>query len=107
MRVVLVFPSGNRVPSHISVGQPVTLNDQDPADNYESYCAVEIQGLQPLTRISGGGSLQALLLGLSFLGMRLHDFGARGGRVVHSDEDSDVELKSIFGTFLRGPDASE
>jgi hypothetical protein len=103
LRVVLVHPDGRRVPGHIAVGQPYTLGGADPAASYESHCPVEIDGLHSrIHPIIGGGTLQALLLGVQFLGTLLHDFVSRGGQVLDAEDDSHVPLPALFGPMLRG-----
>lgn len=102
LRVVIVHPDGRRVPGHIAVGQPYTLGGADPAASFESHCPVEIDGIHSRVHpIIGGGTLQALLLGVQFLGTMLHDFIARGGRVLDPEDDSDVPLAALFGPMLR------
>jgi hypothetical protein len=111
LRVVIVHPSGKRVPGHIAIGQPYALAGADPAANYESHCPVEITGLHAAKHpIIGGGTLDALLNGVRLLGMILHAFIERGGRVLYADEDADAEgdvdvpLAAIFGPMLRAAD---
>ena len=102
LRVVIVHPDGRRVAGHIAIGQPYTLGGSDPAGSCESHCPVEIDGIHSRVHpIIGGGTLQALLLGVQFLGMMLHDFVSRGGRVLDPDDDSDVALAALFGPMLR------
>jgi hypothetical protein len=102
LRVVLVHPDGRRVAGDIAVGQPYTLAGGDPAASYESHCPVEIDSLHSRAHpIIGGGTLQALLLGVQFLGTMLHDFVSRGGRVLYPDDGSDVPLPALFGVMLR------
>jgi len=98
LRVILVHPDGRRVPGRIAVGQPHTVGGGDPAGHDESRCAIEVTGLHSREHaIIGGGSLQALLLGVRFLGSRLHDFVSRGGRVLDPTDDSDIPLETLFG----------
>ncbi len=80
--------------------------------NYESHCPVEITSLHTGARpIVGDGTLQALLLGVQFLGDMLHDFVRRGGRVLYAEDDADLErdvevpLDALFGPMLRSADA--
>lgn len=99
--MVVVHPDGRRVPGHIAVGQPYTLVGGDPAGSDESHCPVEIDSLDSHA-IIGGGSLQALLLGVRFLGTTLHAFVSRGGRVLDAEDGTDVPLDALFGPMLRG-----
>lgn len=103
--VVIVHPNGQRVPGHIAVGQPYVLGDGDPARD-EALCPVEItdvfSGDHP---IHGGGTFQALLLGVQFLGAMLHTFVSTGGRVLDADDGEDVDLAVHFGPMLRDPAA--
>jgi len=102
LRVVIVHPDGRRVPGHIAVGQPYTLGAADPAASYEAHCPVEIDGIHSHVHpIIGGGTLQALLLAVRFVGTMLHDFVSRGGRVLDPEDDSDVPLEALFGPLLR------
>jgi hypothetical protein len=55
----------------------------------------------------GGGTLSALLSGVRFLGAMLHEFIARGGRVLDPADDSDVPLDALFGPLLRAPSAGD
>jgi hypothetical protein len=101
LRVVMVHPDGRRVPGHIAVGRPYTLGDGDPAGSFESHCPVEIDGLHSQRHpIIGAGTIQALLLGVRFLGTMLHNFTSRGGRVLHATDGTDVDLESLFGPML-------
>ncbi len=69
-----------------------------------AHCPIEIDGLHSRVHpIIGGGTLQALLLGVQFLGAMLHDFVARGGRVLDPEDDSDIPLGALFGPMLRSP----
>ncbi len=107
LRVVIVHPDGRREPGHIAVGQPYTLAGGDPTARVESHCPVEIDGLHSrIHPIIGAGTLQALLLGVRFLGRLLHDHLARGGRVLHADDDSDVALDALFGPLLSASSAT-
>lgn len=84
------------------MGQPYALAGGDTAGGDEAHCPVEIDGLHSRVHpIIGGGSLQALLLGVRFLGTMLHDFIARGGRVLDAEDDTDVPLEALFGPLLR------
>lgn len=96
-----VHPDGRRVPSHIAVGAPSTLAGGDPAANYESRCLAEIGDLTTATPVIGFGTLSALLNAVEFLGVVLHAFLARGGRVVDPEGDSDIPLARLFGPLLR------
>ena len=101
-----MHPDGRRVHGHIAVGQPYTLAGGDPAGSYECHCPVEIDGIHSREHpIIGGGTLQALLLGVRFLGTMLHDFTSRGGRVLDPEDDSDVPLAALFGPMLCEIDA--
>lgn len=102
LRVVIVHPDGRRVPGHIAVGQPYALGGADPAGNFESHCPIEIDSLYDRRwPIIGGGTLQALLLGVQTLGTTLHAFLERGGRVLNAEDSSDVPLEAYFGPMLR------
>lgn len=107
--IIIVHPDGRRVSGHIAVGHPYVVGGGDVAAPYESHCRVEIDSLwssgQPLV---GGGTLQALLIAVRFLGTILHRFIESGGRVLDAEDGSDVHLVSLFGPMLRefrGPDA--
>lgn len=113
-QVVIVHPDGRRVQGHIAVGEPYTLDGgTDPTGTYETHCPIEIDSLWSRARpMIGCGSLQALLLGIQFLGMTLHAFIENGGRVLDVNDGSDIQLASLFGPLLRnfgspGNDASE
>jgi hypothetical protein len=111
LRAIIVHPDGRRVPGHIAVGQPYSPAGTDPEAN-ASRCPVEITSLHSGSRpIIGDGTLQALLLGVRFLGTMLHEFVGRGGRVLYADEnadaagDVDVPLAAFFGPLLLAADA--
>ena len=108
LRVILVHPDGRREPGHIAVGKPYVLGDDaDVAAPFESHCPIEITGFHSREQpIIGGGTLQALVLGVQFLGMMMHEFLTRGGRVLDPDDDSEVPLESIFGGLLKTAAAS-
>ena|SRR5688572_14805641 len=102
LRVIIVHPDGRRVPGRIAVGQPYTVAGGDPAGWHESHCPIEIDSLHSGKHpVIGGGSLQALLLGVRFLGSTLHNFVSRGGRVLDAEDGSSVELEALFGPMLR------
>ena len=104
-RVVFVQPDGTRVAGRIAVGLPT----QAPEN---AWCPVVLDGMERSTRIGGETTLQALLLAVSFLGMRLHDFLSRGGRVLYPAKgageaetgDLDFALDALFGPLLREPE---
>lgn len=103
LRVIVVHPDGRRVPGHIAVGRPYTLAGGDPAANYETHCPIEISDIHPARHpVISGGTLGALVSGVQFLGWLLHDFVARGGRVLDPEDESDVPLEAIFGPLLSG-----
>lgn len=100
-QVVFVHPNGDRRPGRIAVGQPY----QGPEN---ASCPIALDGLELCRPIHGDNTLQALLLGIRFLGMRLHDFRSKGGRVImypgdEPDEDVDV-LQAFFGPLLCDPE---
>jgi hypothetical protein len=94
-QVVFVHPDGRREAGRIAVGLPEQL------DPNEARCAISLDGFERTRPIHGGSTLQALLLAIRFLGMRLHDFTSKGGRVVDPDEGDDVPLEAFFGDLLR------
>lgn len=100
-RVVFVFPDGTRHDGRIGVGLPVQRDE-------DAQCPVVLEGLEPTRSIYGDTTLQALLLGIRFLGMRLNDFLSRGGRVLYpegaNEGDVDVVLDALFGPLLRHPE---
>lgn len=99
-QVVFVQPNGNRTEGRIAVGRPF----QGPEN---ASCPIALDGLESCRPIHGETTLQAMLLGIRFLGMRLHDFLSRGGRVLYPgdqpDGDVEVELEALFGPLLRDP----
>lgn len=98
-RVIFVHPDGRRSPGRIAVGLPVQV---DPA---ESTCPIALDGFHTIPRpIHGGSNLQALMLAVRFLGMRIHDFLSKGGRVLDPDDDTDMQLQAFFGRLLADPD---
>jgi hypothetical protein len=100
MRVILVHPDGRRIPGRIAIGQPRTLAGGNPAGDHETLCAIEITSIHSPLQLHGGGSLQALLIAIRFAATRLHDFVENGGRVLHPDDESDVDLGLLFGSWF-------
>ena len=110
--MVFVLASGERIVGRIAVAAPVE-------SELGCACDVVLEGLERGTTIYGATTLQALLLGVRFLGMRLHDHRSRGLRVELVDDaaddvaddgaraddtgDGDV-VATLFGPLLRGPE---
>jgi hypothetical protein len=102
--VVFVYPDGTRAPGRIAVAAPVELEDQ-------CACEVALDGLERTYTIFGHSKLQALLLGIQFLGARLHDLLARGLRVElassvgnyaeHAGGELAEPMSVLFGALLR------
>ena len=92
--VVFVHPDGRRVPGRIAVALPELVGPE------EAQCAIALDGLDPGRAVHGASTLQALVLALRFLGMRVHDFMSKGGRVVDPDEELDLPLDAYFGAWL-------
>ncbi len=83
----------------IAVGVPT-----QGAEN--AWCPIALDGLERCHPIAGETPLQALLIAISFFGIRLHDFLSHGGRVLYVDDgdetgDQDVPLSALFGPLLR------
>jgi hypothetical protein len=93
--VVLVAPDGRRTSGRIAVGLPVQL------DATEATCDIVLDGWTRPLAVHGASPLQALLLAVQMLGMTLHDFVAKGGRVLSADDQSQVPLEAFFGPLLR------
>jgi hypothetical protein len=105
-QVVFVFPNGTRRDGRIAIGLPVR-------DHHDARCPVALDGLQQCGPIFGASTAQALLLAIRFLGVRLHDFLSRGGRVVYPEGvieqeggrgDVDIPLGALFGPLLCAPE---
>ena len=92
--VLWVHASGRRVEGRIGVGMPAI----EPTG--EAGCELALDGLDRPVVIYGEGTLQALLLALRLAGMRLHDFEAKGGRVLRANGD-ELPLDALFGPLLR------
>ncbi len=96
--VVFVHASGARVTGRIAVAAPV-VRELDCA------CDVVLEGLERSQTIFGASTLQALLLAVGYLGMRLHDHRSRGLKVEHVDaagEHSGADMiATLFGPLLR------
>jgi hypothetical protein len=104
-QVVFVQADGTRIPGRIAVAAPV-VREQDCA------CEIVLEGLERSHTIFGDSTLQALLLGVRFLGARLHDHLSRGLRVELAGDaaeadstdvvDNDTEVIAVlFGPLLR------
>lgn len=97
-KVVFFHADGRRNVGRIAVGLPVEI------DATEATCLIALDGIHHIPGpIHGGSRLQALLLAVQFLGMRLHDFVSNGGRVLDPHDDSEVPLNALFGALLRDP----
>jgi hypothetical protein len=93
--VIFVHSNGHRSLGRIAVGLPIQV------DSVEARCLAVLDGIdrRPIG-ISGSSTLQALLLAVRFLGMRLHDFLSKGGHVLDPEDDSDTALDGLFGPML-------
>jgi hypothetical protein len=104
-KVVFVHADGKRVTGRIAVAAPVAREE-------DCACEVVMEGLERSYTIYGDSTLQALLLGVRFLGMRLHEQRSRGLRIEldtdeqeasdNTDEDIDV-ISVLFGSLLSAP----
>lgn len=95
--VVFVHADGRRVAGRIALGAPI-------ASGREVSVEVSLQGIEPRlsTKIYGETTLQALMLGIRFMGYRLHDFLQKGGRVVYGDNQP-FPIDSYFAGLLTDP----
>jgi hypothetical protein len=104
--VTFVHPTGKRVDGLIGIGMPFP----GPPN---ATCTYALDGLdepiEPARHLNGEDTLQALLLAVQFVGMRLQHFVSRGGRVVFRvegtepaelEDDIDFPLASYFGPLL-------
>lgn len=101
--VVFVHPDGTRTTGRIALGMPFRREDY-------CVCDASLEGMERALEIHGESTLQALMLASRHLGMRLHDFLSRGGRVVYppnvaEDDDTDVPLSALFAELLRAPES--
>jgi len=95
-RVLFVHADGRRSNGRIAVGLPTRM------PTGEAACPIALDGLERLPPISGESELQALCLALGLLGMRLHDFVSRGGRVLEaSGEHEELPLAAVLGPLFR------
>ena len=106
-KVVFVQPNGTRVDGRIAVAAPVVRK-------HDCACEVVLEGLERSHTIFGDSTLQALLLGVRFLGMRLHDHQSRGLRVEllageeteeptpNNATEPDI-ISVLYGPLLRAP----
>ena len=88
--VVFVFPNRGRRVGRIAIDQPEWLTET------EACCTLVLDGMQPPSRVHGATTLQALVLALRLARQRLHHFVADGGRVLDPEDDSDVEIDTLF-----------
>ena len=101
--VIWVMPDGVRCPGRIAVGLPT----RRPTGEFACAIIADTWSARTFT-ISGVDSMQALMLGLTFLGYELERFVSEGGRALYpatDDEDSDAEfdLALLMGPLLRAP----
>jgi hypothetical protein len=100
-QVIWLHADNNRVPGRIAVGLPVQITED------EAHCMVALDGLDHLSfPMLGSSPLQALLLAVRHLGMRVHDFLSKGGRVLNLD-DTNFGIEHLFGPLLRHPPAAQ
>lgn len=93
-RVTWAFASGERRPGRIAIGMPMVVSD------VEASCWYSLDGLEYVAGpVLGSDPLQALCMALRFVGLKLHTFMARGGRVLGDDGD-DVGIEAVFGPLL-------
>ena len=103
--VTWVLPSGEQRSGRIAVGVPELV----PGGGGDATCAFALDGLETgRGPLRGHGALQALLLALQFIGLMLHDYLARGYRVLDPDQTYDPDLAtagliSVFGPLIRAP----
>jgi hypothetical protein len=76
----------------VRIGRPYELGD------HEWACPVETDGLHGRhPDIHGTDSLQSLCLAASLVRRLLQDFVARGGKVLHPEDRTVVNLSTVFG----------
>ena len=77
----------------VRIGRPYQAADGEWA------CPVETEGLHGRhPDICGTDSLQSLCLASSLVRQLLEDFVAKGGKVLHPDDRTEVSLSALFGT---------
>ena len=92
--VTWVLASGERRTGRIAIGMPLVVSDG------EASCLYALDGLEYVAGpVLGAHTMQALCAALRLVGWKLHDFVARGGRVLH-DTGDDVGLDDVFGPLL-------
>jgi hypothetical protein len=98
--VVFIHVDGRCIAGRIAIGTPVTSGRE---------CSVEVslQGVEPRlsTKIYGETTLQALMLGIRFMGYRLHDFLQKGGRIEYGDH-LPFPVDAYFAGLLNDPPRS-
>ena len=90
----LLLVAGDRTERALTVriGRPYEIDDGEWA------CPVETDGLHGRhPDIHGSDSLQALCLASSVVRRLLDDFIAKGGKVLHPDDRTEVTLSAMFG----------
>lgn len=92
-RVVFVHADGRRTAGRIAIGEP------EPRGR-DACCEVALEGMERSYTLVGASTLQALMLAIQLGGYRLHDFIAKGGRVL-GPAGGDVALEALFGPLLR------
>ncbi len=93
-KLVCLWPDGRRIGLHVRIGRPYVVDD------LEARCPVAPDGLHgDLRDVSGGSSLQALVLALRLVRTLLRDVVDRGGKILLEGEGADdtgIDLDTYF-----------
>lgn len=98
-QVIWVMPDGSRQPGRIVIMAPWVVPDGDG----EVRCEFLLDGLEPTESISGGSTLEALILAVRLVGNRLHVFTTRGGSVIRAGFNYASWFHELFGTLVTDP----
>jgi hypothetical protein len=92
-RFLLVGTDHTERPLVVRIGRPYAISDSEWA------CPVDTDGLHGRhPDIHGTDSLQSLCLASSLVRRLLQEFVAKGGKVLHPEDRTEVTLAAVFGT---------
>lgn len=96
--LILLKPSGEKLPISIQIGTPYEIKDEKGADF--ARCSVSINGLYKKPHdVAGEDTFQALTLAIAFIQDTLKSFVDDGGRIFFEDGKTEFEFRPYFSEF--------